>query len=227
MVCRRSALLPRRSPSSDAACWRFEDGGRDVDDVVNWERISPLALIPSASGRPCRCGCRPSARRPASSTGTGVSRVRPADRVVVVGFGRAKSSIFDAINSAAMSAGAVEDDHLVEQPCGVPSARAVVADDVEDQRVVQDAEVLERVTSRPTRGRCTRRSRRRPPSGAPRAASRRASRPRPGISSGRGVSWVSSGTMPSFFWRASVSSRSLSQPSSNLPLYLSDHSFGT
>ena len=38
---------------------------------------------------------------------------------------------------------------------------------------------------------------------------------------------VSAGTTPSFFCRASVSSRSLSQPWSNWPLYLAIHSFGT
>src|SRR6267154_4162372 len=32
---------------------------------------------------------------------------------------------------------------------------------------------------------------------------------------------------PNFFWRAKVSSRTLSQPWSNWPLYLSAHSFGT
>ena len=48
-----------------------------------------------------------------------------------------------------------------------------------------------------------------------------------GISFGRGVSFVSGGMMPIFNWRAKVSSRSLSQPPLNWPLYLSIHSFGT
>ena len=48
-----------------------------------------------------------------------------------------------------------------------------------------------------------------------------------GISGWRSVSWQSSGMTPSCFCRANVSSRSLSQPWSNLPLYLSAHSFGT
>ena len=48
-----------------------------------------------------------------------------------------------------------------------------------------------------------------------------------GISLWRAVSWQSAGMTPSFFCRAKVSSRSLSQPWSNLPLYLSAHSFGT
>ena len=48
-----------------------------------------------------------------------------------------------------------------------------------------------------------------------------------GISSCRLVSSASLGTTPSFFCWLSVFSRSTSQPSSNLPLYLSDHSLGT
>ena len=48
-----------------------------------------------------------------------------------------------------------------------------------------------------------------------------------GISSGRAVSSASGGITPSSFWRANVSSRSRSQPWSNLPLYFADHSGGT
>ena len=48
-----------------------------------------------------------------------------------------------------------------------------------------------------------------------------------GISSGRAVSSASGGITPSSFWRANVSSRSASQPSSNRPAYASDHSGGT
>ena len=42
--------------------------------------------------------------------------------------------------------------------------------------------------------------------------------------SARGVSLASAGIQPSSFWRLKVRSRSASQPSSNLPLYLSAHS---
>ena len=45
-------------------------------------------------------------------------------------------------------------------------------------------------------------------------------RPRPGNASSRGVSSASAGITPSCFWRAKVSSRSRSQPWSNLPLVL-------
>ena len=48
-----------------------------------------------------------------------------------------------------------------------------------------------------------------------------------GISAGRAVSSVSGGTIPSSFCRASVSSRSASQPASKRPLYFADHSSGT
>ena len=47
-----------------------------------------------------------------------------------------------------------------------------------------------------------------------------------GISLGRGVSLASGGITPSFFCRAKVSSRSLSQPPLNWPLYLAIHSLG-
>ena len=47
------------------------------------------------------------------------------------------------------------------------------------------------------------------------------------MSSGLGASFVPGGTTPSLICRASVSSRSLSQPWSNLPLYLAIHSLGT
>ena len=106
---------------------------------------------------------------------------------------------------------------------------AVVADDVVDERVVEDAELVEGVDEpadvvvgvlqeagvdlhlageHRLRGR-------------PRISSQA------GISSGRSVSSASAGMTPSAFWRANVSLRSSSQPSSNAPLYLSDHSVGT
>ncbi len=48
-----------------------------------------------------------------------------------------------------------------------------------------------------------------------------------GISFGRGVSSASPGSTPSVFCRAKVSSRILSQPWSNFPLYLADQAAGT
>ena len=51
--------------------------------------------------------------------------------------------------------------------------------------------------------------------------------PTHGIVLSRGVSSVLAGIQPSCFWRAKISSRSLSQPWSNLPLYLSAHCAAT
>ena len=45
--------------------------------------------------------------------------------------------------------------------------------------------------------------------------------------SGLLASFVPFGTTPSAIWRASVSSRSLSQPPSKRPLFFAIHSFGT
>ena len=76
-----------------------------------------------------------------------VHRVRPADRVVVVGLGGA-----ELVDSLGHELGrldpcrAVESDHLVERALRSSLGRgAVVADDVVDQRVVEDLEVRERV----------------------------------------------------------------------------------
>ncbi len=47
------------------------------------------------------------------------------------------------------------------------------------------------------------------------------------MASGLGASFVPGGTTPCWIWRASVSSRTLSQPWSNLPFHLSIQTFGT
>ena len=119
--------------------------------------------------------------------------------------------------------------HLVETALQRAFGRgAVVADDQVDQGVLQDAQILERVDQ--TADVMVRvlqeagidlhlaREHRlhfggdRVP-GGDLGMARRSSQ--------------SSGMTPSAFCRAKVSSRSLSQPWSNLPLYLSAHSFGT
>ncbi len=91
-----------------------------------------------------------------------------------------------------------------------------------------------RPSPRPRRAGARRSSRRSPskprtpPSAGRRASSaRRSASPRREAPRGARSARCPAGTIPSFFCRANVCSRSLSQPWSNLPLYLSAHSFGT
>ena len=76
-----------------------------------------------------------------------VQRVRPAHGVVVKGLRSAKVSIVDAgTRWVLMRDNAVERRHLVEGAIGRAfGRRAVVADDVEEQRVVENAKSLERI----------------------------------------------------------------------------------
>ena len=80
-----------------------------------------------------------------------VHRVCPADRVVVV---RRRSS--ELVDPGRHELGrlqvirTVEDEHLVERPVdGALRRGPVVADDVVDQRVIQDAEILDRIHQPP------------------------------------------------------------------------------
>ena len=81
----------------------------------------------------------------------GVHGVRPADRIVVVGFRRAEfvdvlAHVLGRHQCYDFRRGAVERDHLVEAALGrALGAGPVVADDVVDQRIVQDLQVLQRV----------------------------------------------------------------------------------
>ena len=209
-----------------------EHGRRDVDHVVELVADLALGLDPvrpvhdRAVARPAPVRgdlLRPLVRR--------VHRVGPADGVVVVGPRRAEVVDSRGHELDRLEAGcAVQDHELVEAAVRrALGGCAVVADDHVDERVVEHLEVGERVDE---------------PADVvvgvleeagvdlhlareDRLAVARASRPRPGISVGRAVSSASSGTTPSCFWRASVSSRSASQPWSNLPLYFADHSAGT
>ena len=98
-----------------------------------------------------------------------VHRVRPADRVVVVRLGRPELVDLRRHELGRLErGGAVEADHLVERAvdCAL-GRRAVVADDVVDERVVEDVEVAPARRSAGRRGsRCARGTRRTPPSGA-------------------------------------------------------------
>ena len=157
-------------------------------------------------------------------------RVRPAHRVVVVGLDPAElvQSLRQELGGLQLRE-AREWRHLVEGALERTFRRgAVVADDQVDQRVVQNPRSCERVDQ---------------PSDVMvgvlheagihlhLAGEDRLHRgvmvSQAGISGWRAVSWQSGGMTPSSFCRAKVSSRSLSQPWSNLPLYLSAHSFGT
>ena len=92
-------------------------------------------------------------------------------------------------------------------------ARAIVAGDEDDQRVVGVGSARIASSSRPTCGPCGQGSRQRLSCGGHRAASRRRrAKSHAAISSGRVVRTVFCGTTPSFFCRSSVSSRTWSQP---------------
>ena len=132
---------------------RLEDRRCDVDDVREL-RPHPARLLDArrASARSCRCGCRPSATRPAWSTATACSSPRPS-RPSSGCRSRRPELVHLADHELGRLEGghAVEVGHLVEGAVhGAFGRRAVVADDVVDDRVVEDAEVVEASISRPT-----------------------------------------------------------------------------
>ena len=118
----------------------------------------------------------------------------------------------------------------LKQPFGGAfGRRAVIAEDVVDQRVVERPEILDRVDEatdfvvglleEPGVDLHLARQHR--------LELRGHVVPTPGSHHAATVSSASLGTTPSSFCLAMIRSRSTSQPSSNLPLYLSDHSLGT
>ena len=166
-VCARSgARLRRRSVGSidtpcSGICWMpwTNVGCRQPGRVEHGRRRRrsrggtgcgprPSPRCRSASARSCRCASRPSARRPASSTGRACpsrapSRPRSGCTPWACRSRRSASAMNSTVSSAA---GAVEDDELVEAAVRRALGRgAVVADDHVDQRVVEDLEVGERV----------------------------------------------------------------------------------
>ena len=131
---------------------RFEDRRRDVDHVVELvahlaarlDALGPVDDRAVARAAPVRGDLLgPLVRR--------VHRVRPAHGVVVVGLRGAE--LVDALGhelGRLQRGGAVEVDQLVEAAVQAAlGARAVVADDVVDERVAEDAEVVERVDQPP------------------------------------------------------------------------------
>ena len=142
----------------------------------------------------------------------------PADRVVREG-GRAAPVVDVRHHLVGGADDAVERHHLVVGALRPAfGARAVVADDVDEERVVELADRLERVDQpadlvvgvlgEAREGLHLAREQ---------ALLVGVSDPRPGFPSGRGVSFVSAGMTPSSFCRAKVSSRSLSQPRRTCP----------
>ena len=125
---------------------RFEDRRRDVDHVGELRTQPALVLDPV---RPVHdravAGAAPVRRHLLRPLERRVRRPRPADRVVVVGARRAELVHLAHQELGRLERGhAVEVGHLVER--AVQRAfgrRAVVADDVVDDRVVEDAEVVD------------------------------------------------------------------------------------
>ena len=128
-----------------------EHGRRDVDDVVELVRTSPCARNPGPLDDRAVPRAAPVGRDLLGPLVRGASRVRPADRVVVVRVRRAE--VVDARGhglGGLQVRGAVEEDHLVERALeGALGARPVVADDVQDERVLERPELLDGVDDAP------------------------------------------------------------------------------
>ena len=124
----------------------LQDGRRDVDDVG--ELLAELADGGDAGG-PVHdgavAGAAPVRGHLLGPLVRRAHRVGPAHRVVVVGAGRAELGRLGAQEVRRLQhAQAVEVDRLVEAALGGALGRgAVVADDVVDQRVIQQVQVVQ------------------------------------------------------------------------------------
>ena len=106
---------------------RLEDRRRHVDDVGELRAQAAAARrCRRASARWCRCGCRPSARRPAWSTGTGCPSPTPSrPRSGCRSSGEPNSSILLSMNSGVSSAAMpLKLAISLKAPLRVPSADA-------------------------------------------------------------------------------------------------------
>ena len=126
----------------------FEDGRRDVDDVMELAAHLALGLDPvrPVHDRPV-ARAAPVRRNLLCPLIGRIHRVRPAHRVVVVGVRSTEEVDLRLQELGGLErAQAVEDRHLVEAAVRrALSRRAVVADDQVDERVVEDLQILERV----------------------------------------------------------------------------------
>ena len=157
-----------------------------------------------------------------------VERPRPRHRHVRVGLVGAPVFVVQHQLGFGQVQNAVVGGHLVERALERAfGAGAVVAADVDDQRVVELAHVLDRLDDAAdlmvgiggVAGEHLRLAR------VELLLDRARASPTSAESSGQGVSWVFAGITPSRFWLAKICSRSFSQPMSNLPLNFSIHSF--
>ena len=130
----------------------FEDRRCDVDHVVELLPYVALGLDPlrPVHDRPVpgSAPVRGDLLRPLVGR---VHRMRPADRVVVVRLGAAELIDMGGHELRSLERRrAIEDEGLVEGPVHRPfGAGSVVADDVVDQRVLEDPEVVEGVHEPP------------------------------------------------------------------------------
>ncbi len=127
---------------------RLEDRRRDVDDVVELRAHLALRLDPLRPVHDRAVARAAPVRRDLLGPLVGrVHGVRPAHRVVVVGLRPAELVEPGHEEFRRLEGGhAVEVDHLVERAVQrALGRRAVVADDVVDERVVEDVELLQPV----------------------------------------------------------------------------------
>ncbi len=127
---------------------RFEDGRREVDDVGELRAQPTLLLDPVGPVHDgAVAGAAPVRGDLLGPLERGVHRPRPTDRVVVVRARRAELVHLGDHELRGLQGGhPVEVGHLVERPVErALGGGAVVADDVVDDRVVEDLEVLEGV----------------------------------------------------------------------------------
>ena len=207
----------------------FEDRRHDVDDVMELgaDATDVLDVAGPRNGHALP-GPAEMRRHLLGPLERRIERPRPRHRHMRVGLVGAPVFVMQHLLGFREVQNAVVGGHLVRSALqGAFGAGAVVAADVDDQRVVELAHVLDRLDDAAdlmvgiggVGGKDLRLAR------VEFLLDRRRASPTSAGSSGQGVSWVFAGITPSRFWLAKICSRSFSQPMSNLPLNLSIHSF--